>query len=189
MRWQQLFDDLQSQFEAEEEAAERAEWASWARTEVGAVRLAERLAGALGFPVGLGVRGAGQVAGVLAGIGPDWVLLEGDQGREQLVALAAVRTVAGLGRRTAVQEPAGAVRGRLDLRRALRGMARDRSAVQLVLDDGGTLTGTLDRVGADYVELAVHPADEPRRNEAVQGVRAVVIGAVAVVRTVAPGVG
>jgi hypothetical protein len=179
MRWQQLFDDLQSQFEAEEEAGERAEWASRARTEVGAVRLAERLAGTLGFPVGLGVRGAGQVAGVLAGIGPDWVLL----------ALAAVRTVAGLGRRTAVQEPAGAVRGRLDLRRALRGMARDRSAVQLVLDDGGTLTGTLDRVGADYVELAVHPADEPRRNEVVQGVRAVVIGAVAVVRTVAPGVG
>jgi hypothetical protein len=60
--------------------------------------------------------------------------------------------------------------------------------VQIVLDDGGTLTGTLDRVGADYVELAVHPADEPRRNEAVQGVRAVVIGAVAVVRTVVPGV-
>jgi hypothetical protein len=188
MRWQQLFDDLQSQFEAEEAAAERAEWASRARAEVGAVRLVERLAGAIGFPLGLGVRGAGPVAGVLTGLGPDWLLLEDDQGREQLVALAAVRTVAGLGRRTAVQEPAGAVRARLDLRRALRGMARDRSVVQLVLDDGGTLTGTLDRVGADYVELAVHPADEPRRKEVVQSVRAVVIGAIAVVRTIAPGV-
>jgi hypothetical protein len=61
--------------------------------------------------------------------------------------------------------------------------------VQLVLDDGATLTGTLDRVGADYVELAVHPADAPRRSESVQEVRAVVIGAVAVVRTVAPGLG
>jgi hypothetical protein len=59
--------------------------------------------------------------------------------------------------------------------------------VQILLEDGGTLTGTLDRVGADYVELAAHPADEPRRTEAVQGVRAVVIDAVAVVRTTAPG--
>jgi len=59
--------------------------------------------------------------------------------------------------------------------------------VQLVLDDGGTLTGTVDRVGADYVELAVHPVDAPRRRESVQEVRAVVITAVAVVRTVVPG--
>jgi hypothetical protein len=189
MRWQQLFDDLQSQFEAEEAAAERAESASRARAEVGAVRLRERLAGAVGSPVGLDVRGAGRVYGVLTDIGPDWLLLEDDQGREQLVALAVVRTVAGLVRRTALPEPAGAVRARLDMRRALRGLARDRSAVQVVLDDGGMLTGTLDRVGADYVELALHAADEPRRSEAVRGVQAVVIGAIAVVRTLVPGLG
>ena len=81
------------------------------------------------------------------------------------------------------------MRSRLDLRRALRGLARDRSAVQVVLDDGVVLAGTLDRVGADYVELAEHPADQPRRAEAVQGVRAVVHRAVAVVRTVPPGLG
>ena len=189
MRWQQLFDDLQSQFEAEEAAAERAESASRARAEMGAVRLAERLGGALGCRLTLGVRGAGQVAGVLVDRGPDWLLLEDGQGREQLVALAAVRSVAGLGRRTAVPEPAGGVRARLDLRRALRGLARDRSAVQIVLDDGGTLMGTLDRIGADFVELAEHPADAPRRSESVQGVRAVVIDAVAVVRTGLPGIG
>ncbi len=188
MRWQQLFDDLQSQFEAEEAAADRAESASRARAEVGAVRLSERLGGALGFPVALVVRGAGQVGGVLVDLGPDWLLLDDEQGRQQLVALAAVRTVAGLGRRT-VAEPSGEVRVRLDLRRALRGLVRDRSAVQVVLDDGGTLIGTLDRVGADYVELAEHPADLPRRSESVQGVRAVVLSAVAVVRTVTPGLG
>src|SRR3954453_13834285 len=189
MRWQQLFDDLQSQFDAQEAAAEQAESASRARVEVGAVRLADRLAGALRFPVVLGVRGAGQVAGVLAGVGAYWVLLEGEQKREHLVPPAAVRTVTRLGRRTAAPEPVAAVRAGLDMRRALRGLARDRSAVQLVSDDGGALTGTLDRVGADYVELAVHPSDEPRRRESVQEVRAVVIGAVAVVRTVPPGFG
>ena len=80
------------------------------------------------------------------------------------------------------------VRGRLDLRRALRGLARDRAWVQMVLDEGSVLVGTVDRVGADYVELAEHPADVPRRAEVVHGVRAVVIAAVAVVRTSAVGI-
>jgi hypothetical protein len=182
MRWQQLFDDLQSQFEAETAAEEQAESASRARAEMGAVRLSERLGGAQGSPVGLVVRGAGQVGGVLVDIGPDWVLLEDEQGRQHLVALAAIRTVTGLGRVTAARPSAGA-RLRPDLRRALRGLVRDRTAVQVVLDDGGLLTGTLDRVGADYVDLAEHAAGLARRREAVQGVRAVVISAVAIVRT------
>jgi hypothetical protein len=187
MRWHQLFADLQAQFEAEEAAAEGSESASRARAEMGAVRMAERLRGALGLCVVLGCGAAGQVAGVLVDVGVDWLLTEDERGRQALVATKAVRTVAGLGRRTAAVEPAGAVIQRLDLRRALRALARDRSAVQLVLDDGGVLGGTLDRVGADYVELAQHPADTPRRAEAVQGVRAVVIDAIAVVRTAPTG--
>jgi hypothetical protein len=187
MRWQRLFADLQAQFEEEEAAGEQAESASRERVEVGALGIADRLRGAEGSPLVLGCGGAGAVSGVLVEVGPDWVLVEDDGARQCLVALAAVRTVGGLGRRTAVPEPAGAVRGRLDLRRALRGLARDRSAVQVLLDDGSMLAGTLDRVGADYVELAEHPADLPRRAEAVQGVRAVVISGIAVVRTVTPG--
>ena len=59
----------------------------------------------------------------------DSMLLVDDLGRECLVATAAVRAVSGLGRRTAPAEDAGAVHGRLDLRRALRGLARDRAAI------------------------------------------------------------
>jgi hypothetical protein len=189
MRWQQLFADLQAQFEAEETAAEQAESASRARAEIGALGIADRLRGALGFPLVLGCLGAGSVAGVLVDVGADWLLVEDDGARQALVATAVVRSVSGLGRRTAVDGSPGQVRARLDLRRALRGLARDRSAVQIVLDDGSVLSGTLDRIGADYVELAEHPADLPRRAEAVQGVRAVVIAGIAVVRTVTPGLG
>jgi hypothetical protein len=189
MRWQQLFADLQAQFEADEEALERAESASRTRAEVGALGIADRLRGALELPLTLDCGAAGTVRGVLVDVGPDWLLVEDEGARSCLVALTAVRSVAGLGRRTAAAEPAGPVRGRLDLRRALRGLARDRSAVQVVLDDGSVLGGTLDRVGADYVELAEHPTDLPRRAEAVQGVRAVVIGRIAVVRTLNPGLG
>lgn len=187
MRWQQLFADLEARFEAEQEAAERAETASRARHEIGALRLADRLRGAAGAAVVLECRGAGPVAGVLVDVGVDWVLLADDQRRECLVASSAVRAVSGLSRRTALPEEEGLVRARLDLRRALRGLARDRAVLQLVLDDGAVLTGTIDRVGADYVELAEHAADLHRRAESVQGVRAVVIDAVALVRTTVPG--
>jgi hypothetical protein len=184
MRWQQLFADLEAQLDAGEAAVEQAESASRTRAEVGALGLADRLRGALGSPVVLGCGGAGTVSGVLLEVGPDWLLLGDDGARQCLVALAAVRSVGGLGRRTAAPEPGGPVRARLDLRRALRGLARDRCAVQIVLDDGGVLSGTLDRVGADYVEVAEHATDLPRRAEAVARVRAVVITGIAVVRTV-----
>ncbi|SDF42056.1 hypothetical protein SAMN05660662_2140 [Blastococcus aurantiacus] len=188
MRWQQLFADLEARFDAEQEAAERAETSSRARHELGSLRFVDRLGGAVGSPVVLLCRGAGQVSGSLSEVGSDWLLLD-DAGRELLVATAAVRAVTGLGRRTAVVEDTGTVAGRLDLRRALRGLARDRATVQVVLDEGTALHGTIDRVGADYLELAEHPADLHRRAGAVQGVRTVLVDAVAVVRTAQPGLG
>ena len=183
MRWQRLFADLEGQLEEQETAAERAEWASRARVEIGAVPLADRLRGALGSVLSIRCRGADQVVGRLVDVGTDWLLLEDEQARSCLVAVDAVRAVGGLGRRTAAAEEPGVVRRRLDLRWALRALARTRTGVQVVLDDGFVLSGTVDRVGSDYLELAEHPADQLRRAESVRGVRAVVIGAVAVVRS------
>ncbi len=183
MRWQQLFADLQAQFEHEQSADERAEAGSRARAEIGGLALDDRLRGSLGGQLSVTVRGAGQLGGVLQDVGPDWLLLSDDLGRDALVATAALRAVSGLGRRTGAPDTQGSVLSRLDLRWALRGLARDRAAIQVILDDGSVLVGTVDRVGADYVEVAEHAVDSPRRAEAVQGVRAVVISAVAVVRT------
>src|SRR4051794_9312141 len=104
MRWQQLFADLQAQFEQEEAAAERSEDASRARSEVGALRLVDRLRGAVGTAVVLQCAGAGQVSGDLVDVGRDWLLLVDDLGRDVLCAGSAVRSVAGLTRRTAVAE-------------------------------------------------------------------------------------
>jgi hypothetical protein len=187
MRWQRLFADLSAQWEEAEASAERADSASRARAEFGSVLLADRLRGAEGARVVLRCRGAGQVAGMITDVGADWILLTDDRGAELLVAAPAVLAVTGLGRVTAAPSEEGAVRARLDLRWAVRGLARDRSVVRLVLADGAAITGTIDRVGADFCEVAEHAPDEARRGSAVQGVTAVALSALAVVRTATPG--
>jgi len=186
MRWEQLFADLEAQASEQESAAEQAEEASRARAEYGRVRLADRLGGALGQELVLSCRGAGDLSGRLLDVGVDWLLFSDVQGREVLVAAGAVISVAGLGAVTAPTSAAGEVARRLDLRRALRGLARDRAAVSVLLEDGGVLGGTIDRVGADFLELAEHPLDQPRRRAAVSSVRAVSLPAVVAVRTSLP---
>jgi hypothetical protein len=72
----------------------------------------------------------------------------------------------------------------LTVRSALRGIARDRSAVQVHLVDptAGILHGTVDRVGADFVDVAEHPAGEPRRPREVRASVLVPLAALAALR-------
>jgi hypothetical protein len=115
--------------------------------------------------------------------GVDWVLLEETGLREVLVPLAAVLAVTGVGSRSAAPGAEGEVARRLDLRWALRGLARDRAGVAVVLRDGTTVSGTLDRVGADHVDVAEHAPGEPRRASAVRQVRLVPLSALALLRS------
>jgi hypothetical protein len=64
----------------------------------------------------------------------------------------------------------------------LRVLARDRTVTTIVLADGVVLTGTIDRVGTDYLDLAEHPLDEPRRASAIRGIRTLALSRVAVLR-------
>jgi hypothetical protein len=64
----------------------------------------------------------------------------------------------------------------------VRVLCRDRTATGVVLAVGASLSGTIDRVGIDYLDLAEHPLDEPRRSSAVTGIRTIPLSAVAVLR-------
>lgn len=189
MRWEHLFADLEAQLAAEETAADHADDASRARSEQGRVRLVDRLRGSTGQTLSLRCRGAGELAGQLVDVGVDWVLLVDQQHRDVLVALGTVSAVAGLTAVTAAPAAEGVVDRALDLRRAARALARDRAAVHCLLVDGGVLAGTVDRVGADFLELAEHPVDQPRRRAAVTGVRAVPLDALVALRTAEPARG
>ena len=182
MRWRRLFEDLEAQVDAALEAELSAEVAERSRREAAQVRLADRLAAAVGVPVTVHLPGAAQVRGVLVDTGVDWLLLEEHGAVEVLVPLAGVLGVTGVGAAAATPDDS-AVGRRLDLRWALRGLDRSRSAVRLVLVDGSVLPGTLDRVGADHVDLAEHGRDEPRRAAAVRQVRLVPLAALAAVRS------
>lgn len=181
MRWQRLFDDLEAQLAAADAAELAGEVRDRTRRETALVGLRERFV--VGAPVTVDVHGAGTVRGPLLDVGPDWLLVQEALGREVLVPSHAVLTVAGLGRDAEVPGAEGQVAARLDLRVALRGLARNRCAVALVLVDGSDRSGTLDRVGSDHVDLAEHPVGEARRSGAVRQVVAVPLTAVALVRS------
>jgi len=185
MRWDGLFADLEAQAEALDVAERAAEIDERARLEIGRIRLLDRLRPAVGLPVRLRCRGAVTVAGPLRRVGPDWLLVDEGGEREALVVLAAVLGVSGLARLSGVPDSEGVVESRLGLRHALRGIARDRSAVRITDQSGATVDGTIDRLGADYVEVAEHAAGELRRRAEVRDVLVLPLAAVAVVRRAA----
>jgi hypothetical protein len=170
MRWDALFADLEAQAAALAQAERAAEVQDRVRAELAGLRLVDRSRAALGCALGIRLAGGGAVTGRLARVGPDWLLVEPETGGEAVVPIAAVVSVRGLPRYAAVPGTTGVVESRLGLRYALRGIARDRSPVRLLLRDGSAADGTIDRVGADFVDVAAHPAAEPRRRTDVRGV-------------------
>ena len=180
MRWEDLFADLESQWDAEQRRELDAEVADRTRRERATVTLGDRLAGAGAAPVSVTLRDGSRIGGRVADVGDGWFLL-GEPGRVTcLVPMAAVVSVTGLAAR-AVE---GSVGRRFGLGYALRAVSRDRAVVRVTDATGATCTGTIDAVGSDHVELAEHAADLPRRPENVTGRRVVPFAAIVLVRPV-----
>jgi hypothetical protein len=185
VRWDELFADLEGQAASAEAAERAAEVADRTRREVGRLRLVDRLRAASGTSLVVRVLGGEVLTGQVADVGADWVLLELPGTRAALVPLTAVVALSGLGPRTDLPGAEGAVVAKLDLRYALRRLVRDRAVVEMVLSDGTAVSGTLDRVAADHVDLAQHEVEQARRPRAVRQVLQVPLGAIALVRLAA----
>jgi hypothetical protein len=182
MRWDELFDDLDAQAEALSLAERAAEIEDRTRFESGQLALVNRLLPAIGSALALRCAGGVTITGRLHRVHPEWLLIAEDAGRESLVAAAAVTSVSGLDRWSTPPGSQSIVDARLSLRHALRTIARDRSAVRMHLGDGGILDGTLDRIGADFVELAEHAVGELRRRGEVIAVLTIPVAAIVAVR-------
>lgn len=176
-RWDRLFEDLEAQVHADASRELRAEVADRTRRERALVGMSARLLGNVGRRVVVRTS-AGAHAGLIREVGAEWLLVQPTAERLVLIPTSAVRSVTGL--RAGSHEPNLVARS-LGLGGALRAISRDRAAVELTDLDGHVLTGTLDAVGADHLELAEHPVDELRRPGNVRAVHLVPFGAVAAI--------
>jgi hypothetical protein len=186
MRWDNLFDDLEGQLEQELGAEETDLRAEEERLRLGRLTLRDRLLALNHAAVSLPVRVELVDGSVLAlrprTFGRDWIsgdIVDPSTRRQFILPLDAIAGL--LLTRDQVSDsledaaPAEGERGlsrRLGLAFVLRDLCRRRQFVELVLRDGVT-GGTIDRVGRDHLDLAVHEAGTARRESLVSHYRVV----------------
>lgn len=184
MRWDALFADLETQMAASERLDLDAEVTERTRAEAAAVELADRLRGSLGLLIVVQLASGSTVEGTLSHAGSQALVLD-EPLHQVLVPYAAAVRYRGLSR-LAVPEPSR-VRQRLGLASALRGLARDRAALAVLLTGGSAgetvLHGVIDRVGRDHLDLAVTGDGEDRRTANVRQVATIPFGALAGIRS------
>ncbi|MBX3092532.1 MAG: hypothetical protein KF801_08475 [Cryobacterium sp.] len=196
MRWNNLFDDLESQLEHELSAEDIDVRVEQERLRLGRLSLRDRLLSLHDQSEGTGFTVRVEVGGILlriapSGFGKDWVsgsLI--DETSRKLQVIVPFRSIGGVvldrnqsssSLRDRNSSPPGGLSDRLGLTFVLRDLARRRCELDLVTASG-TFHGTIDRVGRDHCDLAVHEAGTPRRESAVSHYRIVPIDQLLLVR-------
>lgn len=199
MRWDHLFDDLAGQLEHELQSEETDLQQEEERLRLGRLSLRDRLValrGRSGSPefesamssVSCRLR-SGEVERVrLVTIGRDWLAgdREGNAARQQvIVPFAAVDSLLLTAEQAQASLGAVAERSELAARLGVSFLLRDlcrRRTVVSVRTFTAEITGTIDRVGRDHVDLAVHDREVPRRSREVDHVRVIPIEQILLVR-------
>ncbi|HRO30273.1 MULTISPECIES: hypothetical protein [Micrococcaceae] len=181
MRWERLFADLEAQLAQGQWQDTEAEAAEMTRGEHAGITLADRIRGALGATLQIQLTQGERLQMTVSTVGEEW-LGGSDRGGSLLVHLEGVLSVdAPLALATPEDSPG---RRRLGISAAYRTLSRARAGVVVYGRDGRSLgEGTIDRVGRDHFDLAVHPRDEHRRGRNVRGLRVIPFSAVQVVRS------
>jgi hypothetical protein len=201
MRWDNLFDDLEGQLEQELSAEELDVRAEEERLRLGRLSLRDRIVAvheAQGRDAVDGIRlflvnGAPLTVRPLT-FGRDWfsaeLLDDSSRRAHAVVPMASIGAVLFTRQQSALSLGATpselsqtSLPARLTLSFVLRDLCRRRSTVE-VQTSIGTVHGTIDRVGRDHLDVAVHEPGEPRRESAVQQSRAVPLGQLLLVRLV-----
>jgi hypothetical protein len=185
MRWDNLFDDLESQLELELGAEDLDLVAEEERLRLGRLALRERLVSLVGDaePLHVVLRDGESVAIRLSAAGRDWIAgdLHG-AGSERTAAVIPIPAISSLVptaqqlarsiRADGAAEPTTSLSARLGLTFVLRDLCRRRSPLDLVTS-AIRCHGTIDRVGRDQLDLAEHEPGVPRRDAAVARIRIV----------------
>ncbi|MBA2444238.1 MAG: hypothetical protein H0V49_02780 [Nocardioidaceae bacterium] len=184
MRWHELFTDLEGQARSLERGDLDSEVADRTRAELAGVELESRLRAQVSRSVTLRVTGAGDVHGVLQRIGSGWLLVATPD--EAVIPLAAVSAAWNLPP-AAVSKQGDQLSSRVSLTAVIRAIARDRSPVLIRMRDGLPITGTPQRVGADFVDVSTHDLDVAPRHGQVRSQVTVAFAAIALLQRGATG--
>lgn len=197
MRWDELFDDLESQLERELSAEEVDLEAEEERLRLGRLSIRDRVTSLLGRSV-LGERvdltltDGSRLPVRPSSAGRDWlavdVLAESERSTQSIVPFSAIAGIS-LGAaqvRASLTGSTGdetqpSLSARLGLPFVLRDLCRRRRGVDLVTVIG-TMYGTIDRVGRDHLDVAIHERGMPRRASAVTELRIVPLSALLLIR-------
>lgn len=198
MRWDSLFDDLESQLERELTAEDIDLEAEEERLRLGRLSLRDRLAaihdaeGAKSdYRIVLLLAGGGRLVVHPVTLGRDWISADivDDSTRsfQCIVPLGSVVGVSLLPEHVLASlspvpgDGHPSLPGRLGLAFVLRDLCRRRRPIDFMMASGA-LHGTIDRVGRDHLDLAVHEAGSARRESAVREIRIVPFVAVEYLR-------
>ena len=194
MRWDSLFDDLEGQLAREKSLEETDLAAEEERLRLGRLDLRERLiaihaaSGGTRYRVVVTVRGGLRVTLHPASFGRDWMLAELTEGSRSvscILPLQAIQSVSLTPGQTrdslvaATPSEAPRISDRLGLSFVLRDLCRRRRYVQVESVDS-SVRGTIDRVGRDHIDVAVH--EPPRRSTFVEEIRLVAFDGIHLVK-------
>ena len=185
MRWDLLFDDLESQLDREQRDEERALAIESERLRLGRLTLRDRIAALSGAAehgsrkVRLELHGGRVVQVRPLSFGRDWLSAElcgaNEPAAQCVVPLGAVAAVLPSGSQLdasiePLPESAARLAERIGLPFVLRDLCRRRAGISVLTSDGAH-HGTIDRVGRDHLDLALHEPGAPRREREVSGYR------------------
>jgi len=192
MRWDRLFDDIESQLERELSAEELDLAAEEERVRLARLGMRDRLVALRAAdpdrPRRLTLRTGQRLELRIDDIGRDWLLgtvvSEGADRRSAVVPIPAIVGIALSPGDAAASVIAsgvvGALSERLGLAFVLRDLCRRRRTVE-VTAHGSVLHGTIDRVARDHLDLALHEAGTQRRASTVSEVRVIALAAIELV--------
>jgi len=197
MRWDNLFDDLETQLENELTAEEIDLRAEEERLRLARLGMRERLialttSDEVGRMLRLILRDGTRIAAIPGTFGRDWFAGElCEEGSRRPGCIVPIDAIAGvvLSRPQVTaslvplqQTPAArALAERLGMPFVLRDLCRRRQPVELRLM-GEVIFGTLDRIGRDHCDIAIHEPGGVRRESAVTEYRVVRLDQVLLVR-------
>lgn len=195
MRWDRFFEDLEDQLDSEWEAERAALDTEAERLRLSRVPLRERIVAlaSMGGQVVAETVGGAITTGSVTRVGADWFAVQTSARRPVITVIPLGALQALLLPADAVlasvrdAEPGPALAQRMTFGFVLRDVVRRRIPATLALTDGRLLAGTIDRAGADHLDLALHEPGAPRRAPNVTGYRVVPFAAVALLRLDAPG--